>query len=67
MFKIRFFELDVRVSSLQTQRVSVASWEYPVLQAVWGEAVTFVNEVIIDRKRVPEAEDEFPCSRLGDW
>ena len=56
--KLRFLELDIRVSELQTTRVSVASWEYPVLQAVWGDSVNFANEVLIDRK-APDPADEF--------
>lgn len=57
--KLRFYELDVRVSELQTTRVSVASWEYPVLQAVWGDSVSFVNEVLVERKAAPDPTDEF--------
>ena len=56
--KLRFLELDIRVSELQTSRVSVASWEYPVLQAVWGDSVSMVNEVLIDRDS-PDPADEF--------
>lgn len=56
--KLRFLELDIRMSELHTQRVCVASWEHPVLQAVWGAGVSVVNEVLIERK-APEPEDEF--------
>jgi len=56
--KLRFLELDIRVSELQTTRVSVASWEYPVLQAVWGDSVNLSHETLIDRK-APDPADEF--------
>ena len=57
--KIRFFEIDIRVSELQTTRVSVASWEYPVLQAIWGASASFVQEVLVERKSTPDPADEF--------
>ena len=56
--KLTFLELKIRVSELQTSHVVVASWEYPILQAVWGDSVSVEGEVIVERD-APQPNDEF--------
>ena len=51
--------LDIRKSELSVIRVTVPAWEGPVLQAVHGEEVQFVEEVEINRDPPESAGDEY--------
>jgi hypothetical protein len=51
--------LDIRKSELSVIRVTVPAWEGPVLQAVHGEEVQFVDEVEITRDPPDSAGDEY--------
>lgn len=55
---IRFDKVTIRISELQTTTVTVAPWETPVLQAIYGEEAEVTGSEEVDRA-APEANDEF--------
>jgi hypothetical protein len=62
--KYRYVLADVRLSETHTQRVLVAEWELPVLQAVHGTSVKQIETQTVSREKEVDAADEF--TRLAD-
>jgi hypothetical protein len=56
---IKYQEVTIRISELQTQTVTVAPWEVPILQAIYGEGDAQVTGGADVDRDPPGAADEF--------